>query len=99
MADRVLASQRVTLPDNGTLSTEVTFPVSRIPSRGCTVLQASLDGVNDAEPRDNTRLFAIDLSLAPAAVIFARTPDWEPRFAARTLAHVAARPWICVVPE
>jgi len=92
MADRVLASQRVTLPDNGTLSTEVTFPVSRIPSPGWTVLQVSLDGVNDAEARDNSRLFAIDVSLEPAAVIFASPPDWETRFLARTLGDVARVP-------
>ena len=92
MADRVLASQRVTLPDNGTLSTEVPFPVSRIPSPGWTVLQVSLDGVNDAEPRDNSRLFAIDVSLEPAAVIFASPPDWETRFLARTLGDVARVP-------
>ncbi len=92
IADGVLASQRVTLPDSGTLSTEVTFPVSRIPSPGWTVLQVSLDGVNDAEPRDNSRLFAIDVSLEPAAVIFASPPDWETRFLARTLGDVARVP-------
>ena len=34
VAKRRLTSQRVTLPDSGTLSTEVTFPVSRIPNPG-----------------------------------------------------------------
>ncbi len=92
MADRVLASQRVTLPDSGTLSTEVTFPVSRIPSPGWTVLQVSLDAVNDAEPRDDSRQFVVDVSLEPAAVIFASPPDWETRFLARTLGDVARVP-------
>jgi len=92
MADRVLASQRVTLPDSGTLSTEVPFPVSRIPSPGWTALQVGLDGVNDAEPRDDSRQFVVEVSLEPAAVIFASPPDWEARFLARTLSDVARLP-------
>ena len=92
MADRVLASQRVTLPDSGTLSTEVPFPVSRIPSPGWTALQVGLDGVNDAEPRDDSRQFVVEVSLEPAAVIFASPPDWDARFLARTLSDVARLP-------
>lgn len=92
VADRQLISQRVTLPDSGTVSTEITFPVSRIPSPGWSVLEVSLDGVNDAEPRDDARLFAIDVSLEPAAVIFASPPDWEARFLARALRDVARMP-------
>jgi len=92
VGERRLTSQRVTLPDSGTLSTDVTFPVSRIPNPGWAVLEVRLDGVGDAEPRDNSRLFAIDVSLAPAAVIFASPPDWETRFLARTLSDVARVP-------
>jgi len=92
IADRVLASQRVMLPDSGTLSAEVTFPVSRIPSPGWTALQIGLDGVNDAEPRDDSRQFVVDVSLESAAVIFASPPDWEARFLARTLSDVARVP-------
>ncbi len=92
MADRVLASQRVTLPDSGTLSTETTFPVSRIPFPGSAVLEVRLDGVGDAEPRDDSRQFVVDVSLEPAAVIFASPPDWEARFLARTLSDVARLP-------
>src|SRR5213592_3531513 len=92
VGERRLTSQRVTLPDSGTLSTDVTFPVSRIPNPGWAVLEVRLDGVGDAEPRDNARLFAIDVSLSPAAVIFASPPDWETRFLARTLSDVARVP-------
>jgi len=92
VADRRLMSQRVTLPDSGTLSTDVAFPVSRVPSPGWTVLEVSLDGVHDAEPRDDKREFAVDVSLEPAAVIFASPPDWEARFLARTLSDVARVP-------
>jgi hypothetical protein len=92
VGERRLTSQRVTLPDSGTVSTEVTFPVSRIPNPGWAVLEVRLDDVRDAEPRDDARLFAIDVSLEPAAVIFASPPDWEARFLARTLSDVARVP-------
>ena len=89
---RQMTSERVTLPDSGTISTELPFPVSRIPSPGWAVLEVRLDASGDAEPRDNSRLFAIDVSLEPAAVIFASPPDWEARFLARTLSDVARVP-------
>jgi hypothetical protein len=92
VGDRRMLSQRVTLPDSGTISTELTFPVSRIPSPGWTVLEVSLVGVHDAEPRDDSRQFVVDVSLEPAAVIFASPPDWEARFLARTLSDVARVP-------
>src|SRR6266511_3903914 len=89
---RELMSQRVSLPDSGVLSQDLTLPASRIPHPGWTVLQIALDGVNDAEPRDDSRQFVVDVSLDPAAVIFASPPDWEARFLARTLADVARLP-------
>ena len=51
VGERRLTSQRVTLPDSGTLSTDVAFPVSRIPNPGWAVLKVSLDGARDPEPR------------------------------------------------
>ena len=90
--ERRLTSLRVTLPDSGTISTEVTFPVSRIPNPGWTVLDVRLDGIGDAEPRDDKRQFVVDVSLEPVAVIFASPPDWEARFLARTLSDVARVP-------
>jgi len=92
VAERRLTSQRVTLPDSGTISTDVAFPVSRIPNPGWAVLEVRLDGAGDAEPRDDARLFALDVSLEPAAVIFASPPDWEARFLARALSDVARLP-------
>jgi len=92
VADRRLMSQRVTLPDSGTISTDIAFPVSRIPNPGWQVLEVRLDGAGDAEPRDDARLFAIDVSLEPAAVILASPPDWEARFLSRTLGDVARLP-------
>ena len=92
IGDRELASQRVPVPDSGTITTEITFPVSRVSSPGWSVLEVRLEGVKDAESRDDARLFAIEVSLEPAAVVFASPPDWEARFLARTLADVARIP-------
>ena len=89
---RRLATQGVWLPDSGILETSITLPASRFPLPGWQVLDVRLDGVGDAEPRDDARLFAIDVSLEPAAVIFASPPDWEARFLARTLSAVARVP-------
>jgi len=87
-----LALQSVTLPDSGVLTTEITIPASQVPRPGWQVLEVRLDASGDAEPRDNSRLFAIDVSLEPAAVIFASPPDWEARFLAHTLSDVARVP-------
>jgi len=89
---RPLATQAITLPDSGVLETSITLPASSVPSPGWQVLEVSLDGVDDAEPRDDTREFVIDVSLEPAAVILASPPDWEARFLARALSDVARVP-------
>lgn len=88
---RRVASRVVELPDSGVLGTDLTFPVSRFPS-GWSVLDVRLDGVGDAEPRDDGRSLVIEVSPQPAAVIFASPPDWETRFLARTLGDVARIP-------
>lgn len=89
---RSLLSRRVTLPDSGVLSEEVTLPASRIPRPGSTVLDVRLEGVADAESRDDVRQFVVEVSREPAAVIFASPPDYESRFLARTLGDVAQVP-------
>jgi hypothetical protein len=95
-----LASVPVILPDSGVLNTEVTLPSSHVPRPGWSVLDVRLDGVRDAEPRDDSRQFVVDVSLEPAAVIFASPPDWEARFLARTLSDVARVPvWVFVETE
>src|SRR5204862_197327 len=87
-----LASVPVILPDSGVLNTEVTLPASHVPRPGWIALDVHLDGVNDTESRDDTRAFVIDVSLEPAAVLFASPPDWDARFLARIMADVARVP-------
>jgi hypothetical protein len=87
-----LASRPVTLPDSGVLSADLTLPASRLTHPGWTALEARLDGVGDSEPRDDARLFVMEVSAQPAAVVLASPPTWESRFLSRTLADVARLP-------
>ena len=89
---RRLTSQRVTLPDSGVVSTDLTLPASRIPHPGWTALEVRLDGAPDSEPRDDARLFVLEVSPQPSVVLLASPPDWETRFLARTLEDVARVP-------
>jgi hypothetical protein len=87
-----LASRNVSLPDSGIVSTELTFPASRIPHPGWSALDVRLEGALDVEPRDDARAFAVEVSPAPAIVVLAAPPDWDTRFLARTIADVARAP-------
>jgi len=87
-----LASRTVSLPDSGIVSADLTLPASRIPHPGWSTLEVRLDGVGDSEPRDDARLFVVDVSPAPAIVMLAAPPDWDTRFLSRTLAEVARVP-------
>ncbi|HEV8401019.1 MAG TPA: hypothetical protein VGQ18_14410 [Gemmatimonadales bacterium] len=91
-AGRHLTTRRVSLPDSGTLSTDITLPPSLVPRPGWQVLDARLEGGGDPEPRDDARQFVIEVSPQPAAVLFASPPDWETRFLARALSDVARIP-------
>ena len=89
---RRLASRVVPLPDSGVVSTDLTLPASRIPHPGWTALEVGLEGVSDSEPRDDARLFVLEVKPQPSVVLLASPPDWETRFLARTLEDVARVP-------
>jgi hypothetical protein len=89
---RRLASKRITLPDSGLVSAELTLPASRIPHPGWVAIAVRLEGVGDEEPRDDARLFVLEVSPQPSVVLLASPPDWETRFLARTLEDVARVP-------
>jgi len=91
-AGRRIAAREVQLPDSGIVAAELTFPVSRFPA-GWSALDVRLEGVaGDAEPRDDARLFVVEVSPAPGIVMLAAPPDWDTRFLSRTLAEVARVP-------
>jgi len=88
---RRLLSRNVALPDSGIVSTDLTFPASRLPA-GWVALEVGLAGVGDGESRDDARLFVLEVSPQPSVVLLASPPDWETRFLARTLEDVARVP-------
>jgi hypothetical protein len=89
---RRLTSREVPLPDSGIVSTDLALPASRFPHSGWSVLEVRLDGVADSEPRDDARLFVLEITTTPAIVVLAAPPDWDLRFLARTLSDVARAP-------
>ncbi len=90
-AGRRLTSRAVTLPDSGSLATEVVIAPSLLVT-GFQALDVRLEGTGDVEPRDDARLLVLEVSAQPAAVVLAAPPDWESRFFAKTLAEVSRVP-------
>ena len=88
---RRLAARDVPLPDSGALTTELTFPAARLPT-GWSAIEVRLESAGDAEPRDDVRRIAIDVSPLPTVVVLGAPPDWESRFFAKTIADVAHVP-------
>ena len=94
-----LASRRVRVPDSGIVSTELLLPANRLyesraPSRGprFVALEVRLEGVGDAEPRDDARVHVVEVSPEPEAVLLAAPPSWDSRFLAAALEGVARVP-------
>ena len=104
LSGRRVASRDVALPDSGIVSTELRFPSSpfpgssravpgSFPAGGWQVLEVRLGGAaGDPEPRDDARLFVLEVKPQPSVVLLASPPDWETRFLARTLEDVARVP-------
>src|SRR5207245_11410848 len=60
---------------------------------GWQALEVRLEGVaGDSEPRDDARVFVLEVSPPPSVVLLASPPDWHSRFLARTLSDVARVP-------
>jgi len=89
---RRLVSRDVSLPDSGIVSTEITLPSSLFPHPGTWVLDVRLQGAPDSEPRNDGRIFLVDVNPTPSVVVLASPPDWDLRFFARTLADIARVP-------
>ncbi len=89
--ERRVARRPLVLPDSGVIVVQLDVPAARLPA-GPTALTVALEGVRDAEPRDDARLFVVETAAQPAVVVLADPPDWELRFLARTLADVVRAP-------
>lgn len=91
-----LVSKSVSLPDSGTINTDLAFPVSpargfRFPA-GWSTLSVGIQWAGDSEPRDDSRAFPIEVTSEPAAVVIGAPPDWDATFLARALGDVARVP-------
>src|SRR3989442_84097 len=99
---RRITSLPVSLPDSGIVSTEIALPPSLFPGSsrpppggtpaGWSTLEVRWEDVGEEEPRDDARLFVVEVSPAPAIVMLAAPLDWDTRFLSRTLAEVARVP-------
>ena len=89
---RRLAATPVSLPDSGIVSSEIDVPAARLERAGWSALEIRLDGARDSEPRDDARLFVVEVSSAPSIVVLASPPSWDLQFLARTLADVTRVP-------
>src|SRR5207245_11038889 len=96
LAGRRAVSRVVALPDSGTVSSEITLPPALFTGSaraGWQALEVRLEGVaGDSEPRDDARVFVLEVSPPPSVVLLASPPDWDSRFLARTLSDVARVP-------
>ena len=96
LAGRRVVSRVVALPDSGTVFSEITLPPALFTGSaraGWQALEVRLEGVaGDSEPRDDARMFLLEVSPPPSVVLLASPPDWDSRFLARTLSDVARVP-------
>ena len=102
VSGRRVLSRPIVLPDSGIVSTDLTLSPSQAfyrpftgssPTGAWQVLEVRLGGVaGDPEPRDDARLFVLEVKPQPSVVLLASPPDWETRFLARTLEDVARVP-------
>src|SRR5690349_6469326 len=92
LESRTLISKHVTLPDSGTVTTELTIAGSRLPAPGWSALSVAVQWAGDSEPRDDSRSFPIEVTREPAAVVLGAPPDWDATFLARALGDVPRVP-------
>ena len=102
VSGRRILSRPVVLPDSGIVSTDLTLSPSPAfygpftgssSTGGWQVLEVRVESVaGDSEPRDDSRLFVLEVKPQPSVVLLASPPDWETRFLARTLEDVARVP-------
>src|SRR5438445_10378351 len=96
LAVRRVVWRVVAVPASGTVSSEITLPPALFTGSaraGWQALEVRLEGVaGDSEPRDDARVFVLEVSPPPSVVLLASPPDWDSRFLARTLSDVARVP-------
>ena len=74
------------LPPDGTVPVRIAAGTRGI-AVGTQILSVGIDGAGDAEPRNDTRLVAVDFSGTPGIVLLASPGDWDARFLYRAAAR------------
>ena len=88
--ERVLVRRAVRL--GGEAAAVVTLPVATHGLAGAVLLSVTLAAAHDAEPRDDARLWLVEVTPTPGVVMLASPTDWDGRFLFRALRDVAQLP-------
>ena len=88
--ERRIALRRVRLAD-GRGRTRIVVPSGQV-GPGDHLVEVSLAGWSDAEPRTDARLHYVSVAPTPGVVLLAAPGDWDARFLYRTLRQVAQLP-------
>jgi hypothetical protein len=87
---KVLARRAVRLGPDGQAIVAMAFPSAGL--SGEVLLTVGLAGAADAEPRDDARLWLVQVTPTPGIVMLASPGDWDGRFLFGTLRDVAELP-------
>ncbi len=88
---RVWLRGPLTVPDSGTARLELAGPIPAV-EPGRHVLVVAIDSAGDGEPRDDARLWVLDVAPTPGIVLLASPPTWESRFLLPALREVSGLP-------
>jgi hypothetical protein len=91
LGSRVLARRFVRLAPGAAVPVAFAVGTRGLPP-GTQFVRVSLVGGPDAEPRDDSRLAALEVASTPGVVVLANPGDWDARFLYRTLREVAELP-------
>ncbi len=87
---RVLVRRAVRLGSDGSASVSLAFPSTGL--SGDVLLRVGLAVANDAEPRDDGRLWLVRVTPTPGIVVLASPGDWDARFLFNGIRSVADLP-------
>ena len=88
---QVLLRRRISAATGGVIDRSFSLPTTGL-SGGDHVIEARLVNLNDAEPRDDTRLWLLRIAPTPGVVLIASPGDWDARFLYRSIRDVAQLP-------
>ncbi|HEV8125895.1 MAG TPA: hypothetical protein VGP80_16735 [Gemmatimonadales bacterium] len=91
LGDRVLAEREVVPVRGGEVISRIGLASSGLRPEA-NLLSIALEGIQDAEPRDNARQVQVTVTPTPGVVLLGDPADWDSRFLYRTLLDVAQLP-------